>query len=261
MYDLLAIIPFLRQHGTDPMTGKKMAPGDLIKLNYARNNQGVSLFCLFTGERECSCHLELTRRPFTQQYHDPITFKVFNDHTAIAAIKTTGNVYARESIDRLNLKPNNLHDVRFVLFSPVEPSLVMGGAVAARLGSTEPTNSLFFSCPTWHAALDRRAVHAERRHHPARPAQPRQEGRCAPFLLLPSPSLPALTDRIHLFSVSKFDYVRRALKVDDADQGALSGINVEASGIGRVLKTIEKGKQDKLAAAAVEVRGEFCFLL
>ena len=124
------------------MTGKKMAPGDLIKLNYARNNQGVSLFCLFTGERECSCHLELTRRPFTQQYHDPITFKVFNDHTAIAAIKTTGNVYARESIDRLNLKPNNLHDVRFVLFSPVEPSLVMGGAVAARLGSTEPTNSL-----------------------------------------------------------------------------------------------------------------------
>lgn len=47
-----------------------------------------------------------------QNYHDPITYKVFNDHTAIAAIRTTGNVYARESIDRLNLKPNNLHDVR-----------------------------------------------------------------------------------------------------------------------------------------------------
>lgn len=50
--------------------------------------------------------------PLTQQYHDPITFKVFNDHTAIAAIKPTGNVYARESIDRLNLKARNLHDVR-----------------------------------------------------------------------------------------------------------------------------------------------------
>jgi hypothetical protein len=47
-----------------------------------------------------------------QQYHDPITFKVFNDHTAIAAIKTTGNVYARDSIERLNLKPKNMHDVR-----------------------------------------------------------------------------------------------------------------------------------------------------
>lgn len=161
VYDLLAIIPFLRQHGTDPMTGKKMAPGDLIKLNYARNNQG--------------------------QYHDPITFKVFNDHTAIAAIKTTGNVYARESIDRLNLKPNNLHDLL------TDEPFTRKDVITLQ----DPLN------------LDKK-------------------------------------------DVSKFDYVRRALKVDDADRGALSGINVEASGIGRVLKTIEKGKQDKLAAAAVE---------
>lgn len=59
--------------------------------------------------------------------------------------------------------------------------------------------------------------------------------------------------------MSKFDYVRRALKVDDADGGALSGINVEASGIGRVLKTLEKGKQDKLDKAAEEVRASFPF--
>ncbi|GAA5957162.1 hypothetical protein JCM8115_003975 [Rhodotorula mucilaginosa] len=161
VYELLAIIPFLRQHGTDPMTGKKMAPGDLIKLNYARNNQG--------------------------QYHDPITFKVFNDHTAIAAIKTTGNVYARESIDRLNLKPNNLHD----------------------LLTDEP--------------FTRKDV-----------------------IMLQDPL------NLDKKDVSKFDYVRRALKVDDADGGALSGINVEASGIGRVLKTLEKGKQDKLDKAAEE---------
>lgn len=56
VYELLAIIPFLRQHGTDPMTGKKMAPGDLIKLNYARNNQGVS-FALDPGKGEMSLHL------------------------------------------------------------------------------------------------------------------------------------------------------------------------------------------------------------
>lgn len=41
VYELMAIIPFLRQHGTDPMSGKKLAPGDLIKLNFARNNEGV----------------------------------------------------------------------------------------------------------------------------------------------------------------------------------------------------------------------------
>ena len=41
VYELVAIIPFIRQHGTDPMTGKKLAPGDLVRLNYARNNDGV----------------------------------------------------------------------------------------------------------------------------------------------------------------------------------------------------------------------------
>ena len=43
--------------------------------------------------------------------------------------------------------------------------------------------------------------------------------------------------------------MRRDLKVDE-DEGALSGINVEASGIARVLKTLEKGKQDKEALEA-----------
>ncbi|TNY24354.1 hypothetical protein DMC30DRAFT_346024 [Rhodotorula diobovata] len=158
VYELLAIIPFIRQHGTDPMTGKKLSPGDLVRLNFARNNDG--------------------------QYHDPITFKVFNDHTAIAAIKPTGNVYARESIDRLNLKARNLHD----------------------LLTDEP--------------FTRRDIIT-------------------------------LQDPLNLEGrdVSKFDYVRRALKVDE-DEGALSGINVEASGIARVLKTLEKGKQDKEALEA-----------
>ncbi|GAA6017581.1 hypothetical protein JCM8202_000340 [Rhodotorula sphaerocarpa] len=154
VYDLLAIIPFLRQHGTDPMTGKKLAPGDLIRLNFARNNDG--------------------------QFHDPITFKVFNNHTAIAAIKTTGNVYARESIDRLNLKPNNLHD----------------------LLTDEP--------------FTRKDV-----------------------IMLQDPL------NLDKKDVSKFDHVRRALKVEPEDEGALSGINVEASGIGRVLKTLETGKRAK----------------
>lgn len=61
---------------------------------------------------------------------------------------------------------------------------------------------------------------------------------------VPSLATAVRSDPFKERTVSKFDYVRRALKVDE-DQGALSGINVEASGIGRVLKTLEKGKQDK----------------
>ncbi|ORY78083.1 cyclophilin-like domain-containing protein [Leucosporidium creatinivorum] len=85
VYDLLSIIPFIRQHGTDPITGKKLAAGELIKLNFFKNADGL--------------------------YHDPVTFKLFNEHTHIVAIKSSGNVFARESVDRLNVKPSHWFDL------------------------------------------------------------------------------------------------------------------------------------------------------
>ena len=33
---------------------------------------------------------------FIGQYHCPVTYKVFNDHSHIVAIKTTGNVFSNE---------------------------------------------------------------------------------------------------------------------------------------------------------------------
>ena len=39
-YDLLNIIPYLKKHGTDPVTGQKLGSGDLIKLNFSRNADG-----------------------------------------------------------------------------------------------------------------------------------------------------------------------------------------------------------------------------
>ncbi|GAA5895656.1 PPIL2 family peptidylprolyl isomerase [Sporobolomyces salmoneus] len=159
IYELLAIIPFLKQHGTDPMTGKKLTPGELVRLNFHKNADG--------------------------QYHDPVTFKIFNDHTAIAAIKTSGNVYARESIDRLNVKPGNWND----------------------LMTDEP-----FSRKDIITLQDPLNVQAK--------------------------------------DLSKFDYVKRNLEVQN-EEDSLSGINVEASGIGRVLKSIaEKEKKENDAKAA-----------
>lgn len=85
IYDLLAIIPFIRAHGTDPVTGKKLASGDLIKLNFFKNAEGA--------------------------FYDPVTFKIFNEHTPLVAIQTSGNVFTRESIDRLNIKPGFWRDL------------------------------------------------------------------------------------------------------------------------------------------------------
>lgn len=43
--------------------------------------------------------------------HDPITYKIYNEHTPLVAIRGTGNVYCRETIDRLNIKPGHWFDL------------------------------------------------------------------------------------------------------------------------------------------------------
>ena len=62
----------IRQHdNTNPVTKESLKPEDLIKLNYSRKTTG--------------------------EYHDPISFKPFSEHSHIVAIATTGNVYLAES--------------------------------------------------------------------------------------------------------------------------------------------------------------------
>ncbi|KAI7953860.1 hypothetical protein MJO28_006407 [Puccinia striiformis f. sp. tritici] len=83
--DLVNIIPYIKKYARDPVTGSPLASKDLIKLNFFKNAQ--------------------------DNYFDPVTYKVFNEHTHIVAIKTSGNVFSRESIDRLNIKPGHWHDL------------------------------------------------------------------------------------------------------------------------------------------------------
>ncbi|KAI8749034.1 RING-type E3 ubiquitin-protein ligase ppil2 [Biomphalaria glabrata] len=85
IFDLMSIIPFLKKYGVNPATGEKMVAKDLVKLNFHKNSQG--------------------------QYHCPITFKVFNENAHIVAIKTTGNVYSYEAVERLNIKPCHWKDL------------------------------------------------------------------------------------------------------------------------------------------------------
>lgn len=45
------------------------------------------------------------------EYHDPISFKIFTDFTHIVAIKTSGNVYGYDTVEELNRKSKNWHDL------------------------------------------------------------------------------------------------------------------------------------------------------
>ncbi|KAI9329684.1 hypothetical protein DFJ73DRAFT_648635 [Zopfochytrium polystomum] len=85
IFELLNIVPWLKKHGTNPITGEPLATKDLITLHFHKNSSG--------------------------EYHDPITFKVFTESTHIVAVGTTGHVYAYESIDELNIKPKNWNDL------------------------------------------------------------------------------------------------------------------------------------------------------
>jgi peptidyl-prolyl cis-trans isomerase-like protein 2 len=85
VFDKLNIVPFIKQHRVHPVTGEPLRVKDLIPLHFYRNGKG--------------------------QLHCPVTFKVFNDHSHIVAIKTTGNVYSYDAIQNLCIKLNNWKDL------------------------------------------------------------------------------------------------------------------------------------------------------
>uniref|UniRef100_A0A8C4WY59 RING-type E3 ubiquitin-protein ligase PPIL2 n=1 Tax=Eptatretus burgeri TaxID=7764 RepID=A0A8C4WY59_EPTBU len=85
IYDLMSIVPWLKKFGIDPITGKKLEMKSLIKLNFHKNNDG--------------------------KYHCPVLYSVFTNNSHIMAIKTTGNVFCFEAIERLNTKSKNYCDL------------------------------------------------------------------------------------------------------------------------------------------------------
>lgn len=84
-FDLINIAPFIKKHGINPVTGKKLGAKDLIKLHFHKNKD--------------------------DKYHCPVTYKIFNESTHIVAIATTGNVFSYEAVERLNLKPKLMEDL------------------------------------------------------------------------------------------------------------------------------------------------------
>jgi len=85
VFDLLNIVPYLKKYRRHPVTGGALAASDLFKLQFHKNGEG--------------------------KYHCPVLFKIFNQHSHIVAIKTTGNVYSYEAVKELNLKTRNLKDL------------------------------------------------------------------------------------------------------------------------------------------------------
>ncbi|TGO21730.1 hypothetical protein BPAE_0203g00050 [Botrytis paeoniae] len=96
IFDIEVISQWLEKHGTNPINGKPLSAKDLIKLNFARNGD-TDAQERGSGGAGGDGKGEMV---------DPVTFKVFTDNTHIVAIRhgTEANVFAWETVERLNIK-------------------------------------------------------------------------------------------------------------------------------------------------------------
>lgn len=85
IFELSAIIDFLKAFKINPVTGKSCEAKSLIKLTFHRNSSG--------------------------EYHCPSLFKPFTKNSHIVMIAPTGNVFSYEAVEQLNIKTKNWKDL------------------------------------------------------------------------------------------------------------------------------------------------------
>lgn len=85
VFELSAIVDFLKAYKVNPITGKPCDAKSLIKLTFYRNAE--------------------------EDYHCPSLFKPFTKNSHIVAIATTGNVFSYEAVEQLNIKTKNWKDL------------------------------------------------------------------------------------------------------------------------------------------------------
>jgi peptidyl-prolyl cis-trans isomerase-like protein 2 len=86
IFDLTHILTWLAKHpDTNPTDGTPLKRADLITLHFTKNEDG--------------------------EYVDPVTYKVFTDNTHIVALRKSGNVFAWDTVERLNIKAKNWRDL------------------------------------------------------------------------------------------------------------------------------------------------------
>ncbi|KAK8917663.1 Peptidyl-prolyl cis-trans isomerase-like 2 [Metarhizium anisopliae] len=100
IFDVEVISAWLEKHpNQNPVNGEPLHKKDLIRLNFARNATSDSLGAgLSDGKGDLI---------------DPVTYKIFTDNTHIVAIRhgTYANVFAWETVERMNIKAKLWQDL------------------------------------------------------------------------------------------------------------------------------------------------------
>ena len=85
LFDALQLLPYVQEKGVSPATGKKLSVKDVLRLKMAKNQDN--------------------------QWHCPVTCKVFTNHSKVVCIATTGNVFSKDAVKELCFKMNCLEDL------------------------------------------------------------------------------------------------------------------------------------------------------
>ncbi|KHJ31738.1 putative cyclophilin type peptidyl-prolyl cis-trans isomerase cld protein [Erysiphe necator] len=101
IFDVEAISKWLEKNCTNPVTGKPLKQKELISLKFAHNSDADSHS---TSPYNADKKGEMV---------DPVTYKVLTDNTHIVAIRhgNEANVFAWETIEKLNIKPKMWRDL------------------------------------------------------------------------------------------------------------------------------------------------------
>ncbi|KAK4106739.1 cyclophilin-like protein [Parathielavia hyrcaniae] len=102
IFDVEVIGAWLEKHDTNPVTGDPLAAKDLIRLNFSRN-----------GDVADANDADGAPTDGKGDFIDPVTFKVLTDNTHIVAIRhgTYANVFAWETVERMNIKAKMWRDL------------------------------------------------------------------------------------------------------------------------------------------------------
>ncbi|KAK0636848.1 peptidyl-prolyl cis-trans isomerase-like 2 [Bombardia bombarda] len=106
IFDVEVIGTWLEKHDTNPVNGEPLSAKDLIRLNFARNADTE-------GDRDRDRNRNTGPSDGKGELVDPVTFKVFTDNTHIVAVRhgTYANVFAWETVERMNIKPKMWRDL------------------------------------------------------------------------------------------------------------------------------------------------------
>mmetsp|Transcript_9244 Transcript_9244/g.26557 ORF Transcript_9244/g.26557 Transcript_9244/m.26557 type:complete len:562 (-) Transcript_9244:102-1787(-) len=85
VFEVTNIIRYIKRFGVSPVTGGRLDVSELIPLHFHKNTEG--------------------------QFHCPITFKVFSNHSHVVMNAVSGHIYSYDAVDQLNRKTKNWKDL------------------------------------------------------------------------------------------------------------------------------------------------------